>query len=247
MDNQRQQQGSAVNTYGIPTASKKVRKFSPLTYVLAFLIALVIAFSAYHIIKSYEKVTTYYNPFGNLPVASVNGGGPGQSYMSQAEAAELVGPGGTYNAIEVTNRTNCGSSSCSIQSWLENNYNGNYAAGVMNDNITTLWTVAYIVNSTGSSLEEEVLQAPNGNVAKHIYSTFVSDSGTVVPGLTVANSTIGDTEYAYGAGVYNSTKFINSLISYRGDEVTVVMTLTGTGISSTALATTVAGDMPGAG
>ncbi|MDE1857299.1 MAG: hypothetical protein KGH98_04465 [Candidatus Micrarchaeota archaeon] len=164
------------------------------------------------------------------------GGGAGQSYISEAQAVSLMGPGGSYNATGAANST-------VLAQYISKN--GTYANGYFKGNITGLWIAGYTINASkagtgGKSLLQVTLQAPSPSVAKYLYMRELANStaSNGTSSYTVINATDSGMTYSFGSAYIG-----DALIGYKGSELTSVVTIFAT-VNQTSLADIVAQDMP---
>ncbi len=97
----------------------------------------------------------------------LSGGGPGSSYMSNAEASSLIGTAASYQGAQLT--------SAQVSSYMNNSIKGQPALGFLKDNVSAMWMVS--ARSSGGSLNEVVYQS---SVSRQLYNFYIGllDNGT---------------------------------------------------------------------
>jgi hypothetical protein len=175
------------------------------------------------------------------------GGGTGQSYMSQIQMQEVIGPGGVYNASGNTN-----------SALLGNYISSTNTTGFFYGNVTAVWIATDYINSSAaySNLSAQPSNATRQQTVSgildvayqspkplYLYTVLIRNETSYASAnaMMVRNATLGGMTYTELRlpGASETT----SLIGYKNNEVSTVLVV-GKAVNATALASTVAGDMP---
>jgi hypothetical protein len=174
--------------------------------------------------------TTTSTPSTTSTAAYFNGGGPGQSYMSQREAATLVGQYGKYQASGTMNSTVIARMISTLPQRVSE---------YMSGNVTAVYQLVYFLNTTHATLSEVVyVTNPKSSAAQRFYTWLLSSSQVH---FNATNATSDGMFYSYASQSMPSNTV--SIIGWKNNEVTTVA-ISGGSISVSALVATVAGDMP---
>lgn len=153
----------------------------------------------------------------------LSGGGPGQGYMSQSEASQLLGAGGTYNATYL--------------SGYSASHEFSHNASIFTNNVSAAYVASYGLNTSSSheALLDIVFQSSK---AQFLYAHAIANASRS-SSFNTTNATVNGMTYSY----LNAGGYLQELIGYKGTDLALVLVV-GHPVAETQLAAIVAGDLP---
>lgn len=160
-------------------------------------------------------------------------GGANASFMSEAEAAELVGSGGIYSVTEYSSVVSLPTSAFDYLKDVPN------ATAYFQGKIEGLWNVSYTNQAENAAISETVVQS---TVANALYADLPTHKGNGQSAWNATNQTYDGMKFSYYTEIINNVTYVD-MAGYKDNEMTVVLAYAKIPLNLTLLARTVAGDM----
>ncbi len=164
-------------------------------------------------------------------VSTIPEGGSGSSYMSEAEAAALMG-NGAYSANENTNVAGLPGGFFSYLSSVPN------ADASFSGKISELWNMTYVNQSARKYITETVVKS---TVASALYADLPQQRRNGQRYWNVTNQTYNGMTYSYSESTFNNATSV-IIAGYKNDEMTMAIG-SARGLNVALLIHTIAGDM----